>query len=150
MRFHWNRRSPRMRRQVLVNSGTARIYVKHASGQKYLWLGSQLRRASPQTRYLIPVASKAQFPEHGRRPWHRRKCRGLFVRAPVFTVSQGQSWAKTRNWGFQVRLSTGAPRSQAYPTSGADLTFATHPAAGSRSECQIQSSTRNLYLLVVL
>ena len=30
------------------------------------------------------------------------------------------------------------------------LTFATHPAAGSRSECQIQSSTRNLYLLVVL
>ena len=34
--------------------------------------------------------------------------------------------------------------------SGADLTFATHPATGSRSECQIQSSTRNLYLLVVL
>jgi hypothetical protein len=34
-------------------------------------------------------------------------------------------------------------------TSGADLTLATHPAAGSRSECQIRS-TRNLYLLVVL
>src|SRR5262245_43841726 len=34
--------------------------------------------------------------------------------------------------------------------SGADLTFATHPAASSQSECQIQSSTRNLYLLVVL
>ena len=32
-------------------------------------------------------------------------------------------------------------------TSGADLTFAAHPAAGSQSECQIQSSTRNLYLL---
>jgi hypothetical protein len=31
-----------------------------------------------------------------------------------------------------------------------DLTFATHLAAGSRSECQIRNSTRNLYLLVVL
>jgi hypothetical protein len=38
----------------------------------------------------------------------------------------------------------------AHNASGADLTFATHPAAGLRSECQIQSSTRNLYLLVVL
>jgi hypothetical protein len=38
----------------------------------------------------------------------------------------------------------------AHNANGADLTFATHPAAGSRSECQIQSSTRNLYLLVVL
>src|SRR6267154_2001543 len=35
------------------------------------------------------------------------------------------------------------------PPSGADLTFATHPAALSRSECQIQSSTRNICLLVV-
>ncbi len=35
------------------------------------------------------------------------------------------------------------------PTSGVDLTFATHLAASSRSECQIQNSTRNLYLLVV-
>ena len=35
-------------------------------------------------------------------------------------------------------------------TSGVDLTFATHLAAGSRSECQIQNSTRSLYLLVVL
>jgi hypothetical protein len=34
--------------------------------------------------------------------------------------------------------------------SGVDLTFATHLAAGSPSECQIQNSTRNLYLLVVL
>ncbi len=34
-------------------------------------------------------------------------------------------------------------------TSGVDLTFATHLAASSRSECQIQNSTRNLYLLVV-
>src|SRR3569833_3164972 len=33
---------------------------------------------------------------------------------------------------------------------GADLTFPTRPAAGSPSECQIQSLTRNLYLLVVL
>jgi hypothetical protein len=29
-----------------------------------------------------------------------------------------------------------------------DLTFATHLAADSRSECQIQNSTSNLYLLV--
>src|SRR5258708_1279912 len=29
--------------------------------------------------------------------------------------------------------------------SGVDLTFATHPAASSSSECQIQNSTRNLY-----
>ncbi len=29
------------------------------------------------------------------------------------------------------------------------MTFATHLAASSRSECQIQNSTRNLYLLVV-
>jgi len=35
-------------------------------------------------------------------------------------------------------------------TSGVDLTFATHLAAGSQSECQIQNSTRNLHLLVVL
>ena len=35
-------------------------------------------------------------------------------------------------------------------TSGADLTFAPHPAAGSRSGCQIQSSTSNNNLLVVL
>jgi hypothetical protein len=35
-------------------------------------------------------------------------------------------------------------------SSGADLTFATHPAASSQSECQIQSSTRIQYLLVVL
>ncbi len=34
-------------------------------------------------------------------------------------------------------------------TSGVDLTFATHLAASSRSECQIQNSTRNLYLLMV-
>jgi hypothetical protein len=34
--------------------------------------------------------------------------------------------------------------------SGADLTFATHSAAGSRSEYQIQSSTRVQYLLEVL
>jgi hypothetical protein len=34
--------------------------------------------------------------------------------------------------------------------SGVDLTFATHLAAGSSGECQIQNSTRNLYLLVVL
>ena len=34
--------------------------------------------------------------------------------------------------------------------SGADLTFATHLAASPGSECQIQSSTSNLYLLVVL
>ncbi len=33
--------------------------------------------------------------------------------------------------------------------SGVDLTFATHLAASSRSECQIQNSTRNLYLLMV-
>src|SRR5579863_3409218 len=33
---------------------------------------------------------------------------------------------------------------------GADLTFATRLAANSRSECQIQSSTKPLYLLVVL
>jgi glutathione S-transferase len=36
----------------------------------------------------------------------------------------------------------------AFAASGADLTFATHPAAGSQSECQIQSSTRIKYLLV--
>ena len=35
-------------------------------------------------------------------------------------------------------------------TSGVDLTFATPLAASSSSECQIQKSTRNLYLLVVL
>ena len=35
-------------------------------------------------------------------------------------------------------------------TSGVDLTFATRLAASSSSECQIQNSTRNLYLLVVL
>jgi len=33
---------------------------------------------------------------------------------------------------------------------GVDLTFAAHLAAGSQSECQIQNSTRNLYLLVIL
>jgi hypothetical protein len=35
-------------------------------------------------------------------------------------------------------------------TSGVDLTFATHRATSSSSECQIHNSTRNLYLLVVL
>ena len=35
-------------------------------------------------------------------------------------------------------------------TSGVDLTFATYQARRSRSECQIQNSTSNLYLLVVL
>jgi hypothetical protein len=35
-------------------------------------------------------------------------------------------------------------------TSGVDLTFATHFAAPSSSECQIQNSTSNLILLVVL
>ena len=35
-------------------------------------------------------------------------------------------------------------------TSGVDLTFATRLAASSSSECQIQNSTGNLYLLVVL
>jgi hypothetical protein len=34
--------------------------------------------------------------------------------------------------------------------SGVDLTFATHLAANSASECQILNSTRNIYLLVVL
>jgi hypothetical protein len=34
--------------------------------------------------------------------------------------------------------------------SGVDLTFATHLAASSESECQILNSTRNLYFLVVL
>ena len=34
--------------------------------------------------------------------------------------------------------------------SGVDLTFATRLAASPRSECQIQNSTSNLYLLVVL
>ena len=34
--------------------------------------------------------------------------------------------------------------------SGVDLTFATYLAASSSSECQIQNSTGNLYLLVVL
>ena len=33
---------------------------------------------------------------------------------------------------------------------GVDLTFAAHLAAGSQSECQIQNSTRHLYLLVSL
>jgi hypothetical protein len=33
---------------------------------------------------------------------------------------------------------------------GMDLTFATHLAASSESECQILNSTRNIYLLVVL
>src|SRR5215467_6997293 len=34
--------------------------------------------------------------------------------------------------------------------SGVDLTFATYSSANSSSECQIQNSTSNLYLLVVL
>ena len=38
------------------------------------------------------------------------------------------------------------PFSPDFCLSGADLTFATYPAANSRSECQIQSSTRNLYI----
>src|SRR3954462_4005557 len=37
-----------------------------------------------------------------------------------------------------------------YRTSGVDLTFAPHLAAGSPSECQIQNSIRSLHLLVVL
>ena len=35
-------------------------------------------------------------------------------------------------------------------TSGVDLTFATHLAANSERECQIQNSTSKLYLLLVL
>ena len=51
---------------------------------------------------------------------------------------------------FKNRLHlAGRPQMSTHP-SGADLTFATHPAAASQSECQIQSSTRIKYLLVVL
>jgi hypothetical protein len=38
----------------------------------------------------------------------------------------------------------------ALSTSGVDLTFATHPAASSSGECQIQNSTGNSNLPVVL
>jgi hypothetical protein len=41
-------------------------------------------------------------------------------------------------------------RSARHLSLGVDLTFATHPAASSQCECQIQNSTRIFHLLVVL
>ena len=56
--------------------------------------------------------------------------------------------------GSEVRIMTAASSScgllnQSH-TNGVDLTFATLPIASSKSECQIQNSIRNRYLLVVL
>jgi len=55
-----------------------------------------------------------------------------------------------RAYAMSVPRSSRRQKHFVYSTSGADLTFATHLAARSRSECQIQSSTRIQYLLVVL
>src|ERR1700679_2757275 len=57
--------------------------------------------------------------------------------------------AKRRKTQFMANLLY-FPASPLPPPSGVDLTFATHVAASPKSECQIQNSTRNLYLLVVL
>ena len=79
------------------------------------------------------TATFQPFLSSGAKPWRQPPLASVSV---LLEVGNGASIKP--GWGI-IR-----------ETSGADLTFATHPATGSRSECQIQSSTRTLYLLVVL
>jgi hypothetical protein len=55
---------------------------------------------------------------------------------------------KTAGFFSLIRLRAATAKTQ--KPSGVDLTFATHLAASSESECQIPNSTSNLNLLVVL
>ena len=64
--------------------------------------------------------------------------------------SRSGSAARRRATGPTAILPAMPARYSSRSASGADLTFATHPASSSKSECQIQSSTRIQYLLVVL
>ena len=73
-----------------------------------------------------------------------RACTG--DRLPHGNSRTQQVWEKATTRGADQQMDS----FRGSAASGADLTFATHPAAGSRSECQIQSSTRSLYLLVAL
>src|SRR5689334_17345904 len=59
----------------------------------------------------------------------------------------GNVGLEKRDLHFVAAFSCGI---RAWPAGGVDLTFATHPAASSQSECQILNSTRILYLPVVL
>ena len=70
--------------------------------------------------------------------------------SPDPLVSISLRWLLRNRFGYVIEMPHDAVGRVIAPASGADLTFATHPATGTRSECQIQSSTRTLYLLVVL
>jgi hypothetical protein len=69
--------------------------------------------------------------------------------------SQGERGAADSRVVSTIEKNAGVKKAQPPRTIGGQLvewilTFATHLAAGTRSECQIQNSTRNLHLLVVL
>jgi len=66
-----------------------------------------------------------------------------------------QKEASLENWAASPDSEVRSPFAEPHVellnrhTCGVDLTFATHRATSSSSECQIHNSTRNLYLLVV-
>src|SRR5579872_3978753 len=78
------------------------------------------------------------------RPTERAQRRYCSRRSTLAKADQGLRARRSSSGIFcESSKSTARP-------SGVDLTFATHLAASSSSECQIQNSTTNLYLLVVL
>jgi hypothetical protein len=90
--------------------------------------------------YLLPVfwLGRLILVYHPPRPW------------PASTASC--LLFESDNGRFRIRLSLCSPRA-GVPSrlpSGVDLTFAIEAAASSVSECEIQNSTGNLYLPVVL
>jgi hypothetical protein len=115
---------------------------------------SQVHIPSPHPNSTSQGLYTSRSLDHDAIKWNRIMISSLCLsmifsenRFPLFRI---MLWCS----GSEVRIMTAASSScgllnQSY-TNGVDLTFATLPIASSKSECQIQNSIRNRYLLVVL
>jgi hypothetical protein len=115
---------------------------------------SQVHIPSPHPNSTSQGLYTSRSLDHDAIKWNRIMISSLCLsmifsenRFPLFRI---MLWCS----GSEVRIMTAASSScgllnQSH-TNGVDLTFATLPIASSKSECQIQNSIRNRYLLVVL